>query len=323
MNSTFKEFPVEIWIHVLKYIDLRSLSNLISCNTWFHNMISNNKWFFVDNLIDNEKLLIPATKETCSNYKYCIDWSHIILQNETNGYKIPESVIEYITDAQDLEIISCYQKFSNNLIYKLINKISCKNLLNNQDLPLDILYLFAESNTYILNNADWYAIWTKQTVDFNFIVQYEDRVQWHPLCGNKSCVSFDFINRYHNKIIWPEFTKHSISEKILEQFIDRFDFISWNNISRYTQLSDNFIKKNLIYLDLGCLFRYQTLSMELLNTLVNSFTIDEFVFYFQSICFYQKLTSEFIIQYKDKIILKHLIRNKNIPKSILHSIYGD
>ena len=192
-----------------------------------------------------------------------------------------------------------------------------------QDLPLDILYLFAESNTYVLNNADWYTIWTKQTVNYDFIVKYEDYIQWHPLCGNKSCVSFKFINSYHSKIIWSEFTKHSINEKILEQFVDRFDFISWNNISRYTQLSDGFIKKYIIYLDLGCIFRYQKLSSELLNTLIESFTNDEFVFYFQSICLYQKLTSQFIIKYKDKIMIKHLIRNKNIPKSILYSIYGD
>jgi hypothetical protein len=175
----------------------------------------------------------------------------------------------------------------------------------------------------VLNNADWYAIWTKQTVNYDFIVKYEDYVQWHPLCGNKSCVSFEFITNYSDKIIWPEFTKHSINEKILEKFVNSFDFISWNNISRYTELSDEFIKKYIIYLDLGCIFRYQKLSLELLNRLVESFTNDEFVFYFQSICLYQKLTSEFIIKYKDKINLKHLIRNKNIPKSIIYSIYGD
>ena len=220
-------------------------------------------------------------------------------------------------------MISSYQEFSHNLIYKLINKISCKNLLNNQDLPIDILCLFIDS-VNVFNNADWFTIWSKQTVNFDFIVKYEEYIQWHPLCGNKSCVSFEFINKYHSKIIWPEFTKHSINEKILEKFINHFDFISWNNISRYTQLSDEFIKKYILYLDLGCIFRYQILSSELLNTLTESFTNDEFVFNFrESICLYQKLTSEFIIKYKDKISIKHLIRNKHIPKAILHYIYGN
>lgn len=323
MNSIIEEFPIEILVNVLKYIDLRALSKLTCCNKSIRKIISDNKWFFVDNIIDNNILFIPLTRETFYNYKYCVDWSQIILQNEKTGYKIPESVIEWIEDVQDLEIISSYQNFSHGLIYKLINKISCKNLLNNQDLPLDILHWFADSDTYMLNNADWYTIWSKQTINYDFIVKYEDYIQWHPLCGNKSCVSVEFINRYHNKIIWPEFTKHSINEKILERFVDSLDFISWNNISRYTQLSDEFIKKYLIYLDLGCIFRYQILSLELLNTLVESFTNDEFVFYFQSICLYQKLTLEFIKKYKDKIRIKHLIRNKNIPKVILHSIYGD
>lgn len=323
MNSIIEELPIEILIQILKYIDLRALSKLTCTNKLISKIILDNKWFFVDNLTDNlidsGKLLIPLTKETYFNYKYYVDWSNIILQNEKSGYKIPESVIEWITDTQDLQIISSYQEFSHNLIYKLIDKISFKNLLNNQDLPIDILYSF--NGLYVLNNADWFTIWSKQTVNYDFIVKYEEYIQWHPLCGNKSCVSFEFINKYHSKIIWPEFTKHSINEKILEKFIDRFDFISWNNISRYTQLSDEFIKKYLVYLDLGCIFRYQTLSLELLNTLTESFTNDEFVFYFQSICLYQKLTSEFIIKYKDKITIKHLIRNKNIPKAILHSIY--
>ena len=323
MNSIFEELPIEILIQILKYINLRTLGKLTCCNKIIYKIISENKWFFVDNFIDNDNLFIPLTKETFNNYRYCVDWSHIILQNEKTGYNIPESVIEWIEDTQDLEIIASYQKFSNNLLYKLINKISFKNLLNTQDLPLDIIYWFVESNTYVLNNANWYAIWSKQTVNYDFIVKYEDYIQWHPLCGNKSCVSFEFINNYHSKIIWQEFTKHSINEKILEQFADRFDFISWNNISRYTQLSNEFINKYIIYLDLGCIFRYQKLSSELLNTLIESFTNDEFVFYFQSICLYQKLTSEFIIKYKDNIMIKHLIRNKNIPKSILYSIYGD
>lgn len=323
MLTKFKNYPIEIWIHILQYIDLLTLTKLICCNKYFMELISDRRWFFIDNMIDSGPLLIPMTMETFQNYKYCIDWSHIILQNEKSGKNIPESVIEWITEGQELEMISTYQKFSNKLLYKLINSISCKNLLNNQDLPLDILYWFAESDTYTLTNSDWYAIWSKQKVDYNFIVKYEEYVQWHPLCGNTSCVSFDFINRYHEKIIWQEFTKHSINEKILEKFIGRFDFICWNNISRFTELSNDFIKKNLEYLDLGSVFRYQKLSKDLLNLLVDSFTIDEFVFYFQSVCLYQKLSSDFILKYKDKIVLKHLIRNKNIPKTILSSIYGN
>ena len=81
-----------------------------------YKIISDYKWFFVDNIIENDRLFIPLTKETFYNYKYCIDWSQIILQNEKTGYKIPENVIEWITDVQDLEMISSYQKFSSNFI---------------------------------------------------------------------------------------------------------------------------------------------------------------------------------------------------------------
>lgn len=327
MNSTFDEsilykLPIEIWIQILKYVDLYSLTSLNCSNRMFNKMITKDKWFFVDNMIDSGKLLIPQSKETFHNYKYCIDWSHIILQNENTGVKIPENVIEWIDETNDLLMISTYQKFSKSLIYKLLEKISYKNLINNQDLPLDILYLFADSQTYSLNNTDWYAIWSKQTLNFDFIVKHIEHVQWNPLSSNKTSVSWELINQYHDKIVWQEFTKHSISEKILEGFISYFDFICWNNISRFTELSNDFIKKHLIYLDLGSIFRYQSLSLELLNTLVESFTTDEFIYYFQSILLYQTLSKEFIVQYKDKIVLKYLIRNKKIPRTVIHSIYG-
>ena len=127
MNSIFEELPIEILIQILKYINLRTLGKLTCCNKLIYKIISENKWFFVDNFIDNDNLLIPLTKETFLNYRYCVDWSHIILQNENIGYNIPESVIEWIEDTRDLEIIASYQKFSNNLLYKLINKVTKKN----------------------------------------------------------------------------------------------------------------------------------------------------------------------------------------------------
>ena len=324
MEKIVTSLPVEIWIHIFKYIDLPTLSVLNYTNTFFYKIISRDKWFFIDNMNNNFNLNanvhVPLTKETFLNYKYCIDWSQIILKNESTGNKIPENVIEWIEDKQDLEIISTYQKISNNLINKLFNKISYKNLINHQDLPLNILYQIA-NNDVNLNNTDWYVIWSKQKIDFNFIVSNINNVQWHPLSGNRHSVSFELINQYYDKIVWQEFTKHSINENILEKFIHKFDFICWNNISRFTELSNNFITKYITYLDLGSVFRYQKLSSELLYNLVDSFTLDEFEYYFQSICLYQKLSSDFIIKYKDKITLKFLIRNRNIPRSVLSFIY--
>ena len=80
------------------------------------------------------------------------------------------------------------------------------------------------------------------------------------MSGNKSIVSVDFIRYFSNDIIWQEFTRHGIHEEILESYIEKFDLICWNNISRYTELSNRFIIDNIVNLEFDLLIRYQTLS---------------------------------------------------------------
>ena len=109
----------------------------------------------------------------------------------------------------------CYQKFSESLIRKLFYKLSWKNLLAHQILPVDIIEIIIFDSNRIIDNQDWFNICSKQPITYEFIETYEQKIQWHPVSSNKHCVSFELIDKYYDKLIWQEVTKHGINEHIL------------------------------------------------------------------------------------------------------------
>lgn len=326
-NEIVKLLPSEMWSEIFKYTDIKSLSNLICTNTFFKNMIYNQFWYTIDNIIKHNIKsidgLIPATIQTFNKYIYLVDWSTIVLHNQNNNKKIPESTIVWISNNIDLQIISTYQKFSDDLIRQIYHKISYKTLLSSQSIPDDILNILIEKN--IFTHQDWYNVWEKHPIDYNFLISNIDNVQWHPLSSNKNIVCYEIIQNYGENIIWQEFTKHSINESILQLFTHKFDFICWSNIVRFTELSDKFIKNNLKHLDVGSLIRYQSLSKDLLNDIVSKFTETDFFFYFISILSYQEISKDFLLKYFNieprQTMLRALVKNKKVPRSLLHELY--
>lgn len=318
--------PLETWMHILKFTDIVTMSNLCCVNQYFNNMINNNLWMIIDKLHKyTDTILIPKTIWTFNKYRYLIDWNSIIMYNQQHNKIIPEDVILWIPDIQDLQTIAVYQTLSEETITMLYDKIDWSTLLSKQIVPIDIIYYIVNSqnDTWSLSNADWFNIWAYQKLDCAFVTRFLDQAEWHALSSNKEMVSFDFISMFGENIIWQEFTKHSIHENILEFYIHKFDFVCWNNISRYTELSNEFMKRHLKNLDIGTLIRYQSISQPLLDEIVNNFNDTDIDFYMQNIGTYQKLSKQFIQRFKTYLPLRVLIRNKWIPRSQIHSIYGN
>jgi len=308
--------PNEIIPMILKYSDILTLSKLQCTSKSLYSKINEiNKWYIIDNMYNPDYYkLIPKTKETFKNYRFCIDWKELIIQKCI----IAEEVIEWIEDYADVAIISIYQKFSKNLLRKVHDKISYSCLLSHQVLPIDILYNIIECNE--LSSTDWYYISLNQTIDLEFIQKYFDKIQWNPLSQNKNIINCKIIDTYHDKLIWQELTKHGINEYILINYITYFDFICWSNISQYSILSDVFMKMFLSFLDLDIIFRFQRISETFLISIVENFIADE-SYYFESIGLNQCLSKDFITKYKKFLPLKILIRNRNIPRKLLSTIY--
>ena len=316
VGKGINNLPNEIISIISKYLNVLSLSKLqCTSKSLYKKIDSINKWYLIDNMINADYYkLIPKTKETFNNYRFCIDWKELIIQKCT----IMEEIIEWIEDYSDIAIISIYQNFSENLLEKVYNKISYSCLLSHQILPINVLYTIIESNE--LTSTDWYHISLKQKIDLGFIEKYNDKIQWNPLSQNINIVNYKIIEKYHDKLIWQELTKHGINEYILINYICYFDFICWSNISQYSVLSNDFMKMFLSFLDLDIIFRFQRISETFMISIVENFIADE-SYYFESIGLNQCLSKDFITKYKKFLPLKILIRNRNIPRKLLSTIY--
>lgn len=323
------KFPIEIWIKIFNWLNIKSLSNLTCTNKFFYNLIDRNKWHFIDSFFKDTScsLYIPNTKETFLNYYFYLDWSDIIMKCKKQNKLIAEHVIKWIDNKYDIEIISYYQKFSEDLVRYHFNKISWKNLLSNQKVPIDLIDIIIETHRIggldWLNYSVWYIIWSTQDVDFNFIKKHEAEIQWHAISTNKNAMSFELIDTYSEKLIWPEITKHGINEHIIEKYIDKLDVFSWSNISEYTKLSNNFIQKYIDKLDLNRIFRFQNINESLLLHLMESFTEDDMMMYHQPIALNQRLSLKTLQKYESDFPLKLLIRNHKILRVDLVSLYND
>ena len=80
------------------------------------------------------------------------------------------------------------------------------------------------------------------------------------------------------------------------------------------------MKMFLSLLDLDFIFRFQRMSEELLTSIIENFSMDEH-YYFEIIGLNQIMSKKFIIKYKNFLKLNTLIRNKNISRKLLSTIF--
>lgn len=329
------QIAIEIWERILAYTDLHTISKVQCLDRYFYNMIHKNRYEFIDRLRVEKSvcnnILIPNTYKTFLNYRYCIEWRNIIIQrNLGNSTRvIPDNVIRWIPDSNDLDIICVYQRLSSSLLRDMYKKFTWTTLIYHQSLPLDILETLISTylGNSLLSNENytvWSRVWTQECITFEFLERYIDYVQWHPVSSNKSLVCFDLIDRYGDNLIWQEFTKHGINENVLVNYLHKFDFICWTNIAEYTELSERFILDHLEHLDLNIVLRYQKISESLLLQWIDTYGLTHFTEWmlFECLGLNQKLSQSFIKEYKPYLPLKILIRNRNIQRSVLQAVYG-
>lgn len=311
------KLPVEIWFIILKNVSFRDLSSLMCVNKYLYDLIQRNKWRLVDNLNDVSFNIIPKTKETFINYKYSIDWVSMILDNKQNKNYIPNYVIEWIEDRQILEYMCIYQTFSEETIRRVFDKINWQLLLLYQKkIPLDLINYIVE--TYDLSFENWNLIWLNENLDLNFITKYISNVRWHVISSNKEIISFNLIEKYGDRLILHEITKHGINERIITHYLSKMDMICWTNVSQFTKLSMDFIKKYIDKLNLQFILNYQEIDEAFLESLIEKLSGLEETMFFQSIALNQKLSYNFISKYKNDLCIQNLIRNKKILRNDIY-----
>jgi len=314
------KLPVEIWFVILKDVSLIDLSKLMCVNRYFYKLISSNKWRFIDNLSGKLCNLIPKNEETFINFKLVIDWIGMILENKSNKNYIPDYVIEWINDREILKTMCIYQTFSEKTIRRVFSKINWKMLLLYQKkIPLDLIYYIVEN--YDVSQEDWNLIWLNEKLDLNFISKYIGNVKWHVVSSNKEIISIDLIRVYGDRLILQELTKHGINEEIITHYLSKMDMICWTNVSQFTKLSMEFIRRHIDKLNLQFILNYQTIDECFLESLIENVSDFDKPMFFQSIGLNQKLSYNFILKYKDDLYIKHLIRNKKVLRNDIFMIY--
>lgn len=316
------KIPIEIWFDICKYVSIYEISNLMCINTRISNIIKQNKWSFIDNIYNkiSSTTIIPKTPETFNNFRFCIDWCNIILNNPNRRDIIPNEVIQWIEDRQDLEYICIYQDLSETTIRKCFNKINWRLLLHYQTLPVDLIEFITE--TYDLSNSDWNLIWLNPNINLEFLVKYIDHAQWHVISANKNLISFKLIEKYGNRLSLHELTKHGVNENIIKYYLPKMDIICWINVSQFTKLSMTFIKEHIDQLNLQFILNCQEIDESYLEDIIkNRLDDNNYTMCFQAISLNQKLSSDFIKKYKDDLYLKNLIRNKRISRKDLSVIF--
>ena len=308
------QLPFELWSEIFKYLDLKNLSKINCLNKYFNYFIQKDKLDIIDSFYTKNFLFIPKTRDTYINYYYCIDWTKFVLNNMT----IPEHVIRWITERNDLEMIALHQELSPCLVEYISDRVQFDTLITKQKIPLQMLE-YKINSLASLTNFQWYLIWSSQNVDYDFIIRHFNNIQWQPLSTNKDAMSYKIIHSFSENLIWPEITRHGIHECIINEFKHKMDRFCWINISEYTNLSQEFIKENLHVLDFNRVIRYQTLDEDFIIDIVDNLTDTEKYMYINIISLNQKISIKFLKKYVKFISLRTLIRNDKILRKDIES----
>ena len=315
MYDTRVLLPFDIWYTIFKYIDLKTLSTMCIVNKTFNEYIQYNKWKIIDGL-KSIGYYVPMNQFTYSNYYYCIDWNSIIFY----GLNIPDCVIEDILSFEHINLLFSYRRLSEHIIRKFFNLVNWRNLLFNQILPDDLLDNLVSANH--LYTSDWKMLWKFQkNINESFISKYYDEIDWNSFSTNKN-LSLDLIDKYKHKIVWSELTKTGLHEYMLLKYIEKFDSLSWINISWYSKLSPFFIRTFIKFLDKHVIIHTQKVPEDILKYILETCNDDDIKEYMNIVSKYQPLSYKFIKKYKHLLNLNTMIGNKYIYKLDLQKIYG-
>ena len=310
------KLPNEILEKIFLHLDIKDLGKLLCVNKEYYNIFNTIKYNLIDSM-DEIGIYIPDTKETCVEYKYCIDWTQILLEEKT----IPEHVLELLQEYINLDCVSTKQKFSDDFIRKYYKKLSYTTLIINQKLPIDILIKIIEENNVDL--VYWKHIWKHQSINLEFIDRYIDFIDWEFVSQNKESLDKDIIIKYYDKLNWSELTKLGINEFFIEKFIDKIDVFSWYNISYYSSLSGSFILKYYDKLHINSIMHSQILQEQIIYYILqNTYNPYDLDMIWYNIALHQPISKLFIISKKDNLTMNLLISNKYIKRAWLKEIYG-
>lgn len=170
-------------------------------------------------------------------------------------------------------------------------------------------------------NISYIVYYQKVSKDFiREIMEDNNVIFWRNLCSSQN-IGSEYFNEFRFKLHWTNILSdrtHSISpEEVEEHFYDILDFTTcqdareWElaTLSRYPNLTQQFINKHSKWLDWNFISCYQDLSEDFIERNQDKVNWD-------MISSSQKLSKKFIMKYKDKLDWFRLTKNLNIAPHI-------
>lgn len=315
-----EKIPEEMWMEVIQYCDIKTLSNLQRVDKYMYNFIKSKKYDVIDKM--NVRLVqnIPKNKFTYNAYKYIIDFDELIMRKKT----LHDNVIIEFDDMINFSLLSNMQKLSEQILRRYYNKMSVNDIINNQTLPYDVLKDLILSNDFDANQ--WYILCKGQHFDVPLVEQYIEKVDWHALSQNKHVMSREFMEKYSDKLYWIEVSNLGICEDLILRYFDKINNrITWNNITFASKLSIGFIKQFLhLFVEYDCimaLLSCQMVDENILEKILEQMQ-NEHTNIWKKISSYQYISKEFIVKYKKQLSIRLLKKNTKVPRKVLHEVFG-
>ena len=144
---------------------------------------------------------------------------------------------------------------------------------------------------------------------------------WNNISKKKLLI--EVIDRYKDKLNWYQLVRHNkFTIDQINKYLNCFDI---QDLVHYQKLTEKFIFDNVItkykgynlYTIMDIVFKYQKLSEKFIIDYIENYNDNENIWH--SICFFQKLSLEFIEKYKDRIKWTMIIKNMKFTEEFILS----
>lgn len=249
------------------------------------------------------------TPHLMKKYSNMLNWKII-----SKLQKLDELTIREFENFVSWNDISQFQQLSKEFIREFRHKVKWFLISVYQTNILDIDFLIE-----FKNEISWSSLCKHKKLSENDIRILKGYVKWDIISSYEN-LSYEFIDEFNRKLYW----KIISTVKRSEEFIERYEkYVDWDKISKYQQLNESFIEKYEHKINWKIISEHQILSESFIekfkdkvcwDILILKYTNDSFVyrfseFYKHGVLYYSKQYSENLIRFKP-----HLFNFRNLTE---------
>lgn len=222
------------------------------------------------------KLTIDLSYELIDEIANRIDWNKLLIDNP----RLPIEFIQEYEDYINFDILFSMKPLNYNLIAIFKNHINGDVISKRNDIPLEILKHISE-----ITSLNWKLL-TENYFTYDFIEMFKDKpLDWHYITRecellyipSKVFVRNDwdrcenFISIFKDYVNWALISYDQFNDDFINEHAE---YVDWNTYIINYFVDEELIIKNIDYIDLNLVAKYQYISMEFIETYSNNMRSD-------------------------------------------------